>query len=188
MRAYMGEAISVYAAALPVSYQRDVASLFRQCADSMARQRIPVGLAEDWLIVSEYLINASDTIMDLLPPQRDPVRAHPSDQPVVDDHEPAVVRFDRLAALTTREGALRLERAALAVKSHVVGGVPNTLDGEQLRLLKAVASGAAISVLAADFGYSERSMYRALAVLWRALGVPDRIQGIRKAAVEGLLD
>ncbi|MCY4663614.1 MAG: hypothetical protein OXC00_03010 [Acidimicrobiaceae bacterium] len=186
--AYLREAIGIYAAALPVSYQRDVASLFSHCADSMARHSIPASLAEDWLIVSEYLTNASDTIVDRLASQLDQARARPGEPPGIDDHEPAVVHFDRLAALTTREGARRLERAALAVKGHVGGTAPNTLDDEQVRLLRAVASGAAIADLAADLGYSQRSMYRALSALWRALGVPDRVQGIRKAAAEGLLD
>lgn len=186
--AYMREAIGVYAAALPLSYQRDIASLFSHCADSMARHSIPASLAEDWLIVSEYLTNASGTIVDLLASQPDPVRVRPGEPPGIDDHEPAVVHFDQLAVLTTREGACRLERAALAVKRHVGGAASNALNDEQMRLLKAVASGTAIADLAADLGYSQRSMYRALASLWRALGVPDRVQGIRKAAAEGLLD
>ena len=184
----MREAISVYAAALPVSYQRDVASLFRHCADSMARQSIPASIAQDWLIVSEYLTNACDIIVDRLESQFGQARAGSGELPGIDDHEPVVVHFDRLAALTTTEGALRLERAALAVKGHVGGGATNALDDEQVRLLRAVASGAAIVDLAADLGYSQRSMYRALSALWRALGVPDRVQGIRKAAAEGLLD
>ena len=186
--AYMREAISVYTAALPVSYQRDVASLFRHCADSMARQSIPASIAQDWLIVSEYLTNACDIIVDRLESQFGQARAGSGELPGIDDHEPVVVHFDRLAALTTTEGALRLERAALAVKGHVGGGATNALDDEQVRLLRAVASGAAIADLAADLGYSQRSVYRALTALWRALGVPDRVQGIRKAAAEGLLD
>lgn len=74
------------------------------------------------------------------------------------------------------------------MKGHAGGSSPDALDDEKMRLLKAVASGAAIADLAADLGYSQRSMYRALASLWRALGVPDRVQGIRKAAAEGLLN
>ena len=74
------------------------------------------------------------------------------------------------------------------MKGHVGGGAPSALDDEQMRLLRAVASGAAIADLAADLGYSQRSMYRALTALWRALGVPDRVQGIRRAAAEGLLN
>ncbi|MCY3642069.1 MAG: hypothetical protein OXG41_00690 [Acidimicrobiaceae bacterium] len=186
--AYMREAIGVYAAALPVTYQREVASLFGHCADSMARQSIPASLAEDWLIVSEYLINATSAILDRLAAQPDPAPARGGEPPGIDDHEPAIVHFDQLAALTTTEGALRLERAALAVKGHAGAGSPGALNDEQMRLLKAVASGAAIADLATDLGYSQRSLYRALSALWRALGVPDRVQGIRKAAAEGLLD
>ena len=69
-------------------------------------------------------------------------------------------------------------------------GAPSTraLDDAQRQLLNAVASGAAIVELAAEFGYSRSSMYRELSKLWRALGVTDRVHAIRKAAEEGLLD
>lgn len=103
--AYMREAIGVYAAALPVTYQRDVASLFRHCADLMAQQSIPASLAEDWLIVSEYLSNADAAIVDRLADQLDPAVACDGEPPPIEDHEPAVVHFDQLAALTTREGS-----------------------------------------------------------------------------------
>lgn len=62
------------------------------------------------------------------------------------------------------------------------------LTSEQRCLLKAVASGAAVADLATEFGYSRRSMFRELAKLWKELGVDDRIQAVRKAAAEGLLD
>ena len=37
-------------------------------------------------------------------------------------------------------------------------------------------------------GHSERSVYRALANLWKKLGVPGRNEGVQKAASAGYLD
>lgn len=68
--------------------------------------------------------------------------------PHIDDHEPAVVHFDRLAALTTRAGALCLERAAPAVKPHVGGASPDALDDEKMRLLTAVAESSILKPVA----------------------------------------
>ena len=55
-------------------------------------------------------------------------------------------------------------------------------------MLARLKAGAAIADLAAEMGHSERSMYRVLARLWDRLGVPNREEGVRKAAEEGLVD
>ena len=183
----MREAVSVYAEALPVWYQRDVASLYRQCAETMVEGSIPAALAEDWLIVRQHLANAGDAIERHLAAQYESAPSQPAAVEEIEEREPAVVRFDRLAALTTSAGASRLEQAALAVQGEV-GRAAVPLDDGQMRLLRAIASGAAIVDMAVEFGYSSRTMQRELARLWRALGVPDRVQGIRWAAAEGLLD
>ena len=66
--------------------------------------------------------------------------------------------------------------------------VPEVLDERELELLKRLAAGVAIADIAAEMGYSERSVYRALANLWKKLGVPGRNEGVQKAASVGLLD
>lgn len=185
---YMREAVKVYAEALPVSYQRDIASLFRQCVETMAEASIPAALAEDWLIARQYMANASEALERHLAAQPGSAPSQLPTSPEIDDHEPVVVRFDRLAGLTTSAGARRLEQAALAVQGEVGDRAAVPLDEEHMRLLRAVASGAAIADLAVEFGYSRRSMYRELAKLWRTLGVSGRVQGVRRAAAEGLLD
>ncbi len=184
----MREAVGIYAEALPVSYQRDIASLFRLCVETMAAASIPAALAEDWPIVTQHLANASDTMAQRLAAQTRAAPTQPVEPLDIGDREPVVVCFDRLAALTTSPGARRLETAALAVQDHVSPGAAASLDGQQRRLLRAVASGAAVVDLAAEFGHSPRTTYRELSKLWKALGVPDRTQAIRKAATDGLLD
>ena len=185
---YHAEAVCVYGESLPQSYQRAIASLFHHSADTMDEQMIPAQLAEDWAIVTCYLRNASAAIMDWLSYEAAEVpSSESSESPEMEDHPPVVVHFDHLAALASREGARRLGRAATAVLHHVDAPSSLVLDDVQRQLLSGVASGAAIADLAAELGYSRSSINRELSKLWKALGVPDRIQGVRKATAEGLL-
>ncbi len=113
-----------------------------------------------------------------------PEPAEPSE---IDDQTSAVIYLDRLAALASREGAWRLERAAAAVQHHAGAPSVSALDGGQQRLLQGVASGTPIVDLAAEFGYPRSSMYRELSKLRNVLGDTDRDRAIRKAAEEVLL-
>ena len=185
---YHADAVAIYGESLPAAYQRDIASLFGDSAEAMGAYSIPAVLAEDWLIVTGYLRHASGAIMAWL--ESEPSQSQPqiANGLKIDDRTPMVIRFDRLAALASHDGATRLERAALAAQRHVGAPSALVLGDEQRRLLRGVASGTAIVDLAEELGYSRRSMYRELSKLWQALGVPDRVQGLRKAAAEGLLD
>ena len=188
--AYHRAAVHVYAESLPVAYERRIESLFIHSAEAMAAVDIPSELAEDWLIVKTYLHNASSAIADWLAAER---RRSPEDRrlpspEIGGDQPPRVIHYDRLAALTTLEGARRLERAAIAVQRRVGAPSAAMLDDGQRRLLDRLAGGAAIVDMAADLGYSERTIYRALDRLYENLGVGDRLQAVRKAAAEGLLD
>ncbi|MDE0666031.1 MAG: helix-turn-helix transcriptional regulator [Acidimicrobiaceae bacterium] len=186
---YLRESVNVYDLSLPRSYQRDIAALFRRGAEVMRGLPVPVGLDEDWLIVDEYLTEASLAIALWLPSGGlEPSRAGPGRSPGIGARTPTVIRFDQLARLTTREGTERLSRAAHAVQQHLSLPTLQVLGDDEQRLLRKVASGASIVEVAAELGYSERSIYRALSKLWHKLGVTGRVQGIRKAAAEGLLD
>lgn len=185
---YHADVVEIYGESLPAAYQRDIASLFSHSAEAMTGYHIPATLAEDWLIVTGYLRHASEAVTACL--DSEPARSlSPAANGLeIDDRTPMVIRFDRVAAQASHEGACRLERAALAVQRHVGAPSALVLGDEQRRLLRGVASGTAIVDLAEELGYSRRSMYRELSKLWQALGVPDRAEGLRKAAAEGLLD
>ena len=62
------------------------------------------------------------------------------------------------------------------------------LDDSERHMLTRLKAGSAIVDLAAEMGYSERSMYRALARLWDRLGVSGRKEGIHRVGEVGLLD
>ena len=192
--AYHREAVRVYAESLPMSYERRIGSLFIHGAEAMDTFDIPSELADDWLIVKTYLRNASSAIADWLGSEGGHERKQvPTDtqspSPEIDEAgPPRVIHYDHLAALTTLEGARRLERAAVAVQRHIGAPSAAKLDDGQRRLLNMLANGTAIVDMAADLGYSERTIYRALDHLYRVLGVADRLQAVRKAATEGLLN
>ena len=186
---YLREAVRVYGETLPLWYQRAVAALFRESADAMAARSIPAPLAEDWHIVGTYMRNASAAVMAQVASRGEDLRPPDCAESLeLGERMPMVVRFDRVAALAAREGALRLERAAVAVQRHLAESSSLVLDDAQRRLLQRVAEGAAIAELADEFGYSRRTVHRELARLWEALGVHDRVQAMCKAAAEGLLD
>ena len=183
--AYHRESVLVYFESLPWSYQADVAALFSQSADAMDRRCIPGRLAADWAIVTDYLSNASAAIEEYMNTRDALLRQAEASR--LDGPPPMVIRYDALARLTTVDGINRLEQAALAAMEHMAESVPVMLDQAESHLLRRVASGVPIVELAAELGYSRRSMFRALARLWRKLGVPNRTEGIRLAQSEGLL-
>lgn len=186
--AYHRDAVNHYAQALPRSYQIDIESLFRHCAQSMNQGTVPASLAEDWTIIKSYLTNAADSIAEMLH-SSDLRRFETAYEGSIDTSEepPPVVRYDRLAALTTQAGSQRLESAAPAVHAHAATGPGPELDDDQRRLLEGVSAGLSVSDLAAQFGYSQRSIFRELSKLWDTLGVPDRTHGLRKAEEQGLI-
>lgn len=186
---YHRAAVDVYGKSLPWSYQRDISALFHQSADTMGELSIPSALAEDWAIVIEYLTGASFAIDHWLSAEESRLlESETTLSPDIGDHTPVVVHFDELAELTTSEGANRLERAALAVKSHMETLGSSGLGDDEQRLLKMVASGMTIDEMAAEFYRSPRSMHRELKKLWKTLGVHNRTEGLHKAVEEGLID
>ena len=197
LAAYHQKAAGVYFEALPAPYQSDVARLFDRCRQAMARASIPADLAEDWLIVQSYLLSASSVIKELGPRYAARARSDsraavaatgvdPQDAP--QEMLPRVVRFDKLAVLTRRADADRLLRAARAVQAQLRPTAPAQVSQLEALLLRRLREGAQISQIAAEVGYSRRSVHRALARLWDKLGVAGRSEGLDRAVQTGLLD
>lgn len=186
---YHREAVHVYAMSLPRSYQRDFAVLFRDSVETMAAMSIPASLADDWVIVKQYLTQASLAIEEWLASEesRSAPRGKVPASEMEDRTPPEIIRFELLAALTTSEWVGRLERAALAVQGHVNVQSLAALNDEERHLLNMAASGVKIADMSAELCCSERSLHRKLVKLWKTLGVPDRDEGLRKAASEGLI-
>lgn len=186
---YHREAVHVYGESLPGAYQRDISRLFRDGESVMAGSLISADLAEDWAIVVAYMREAAGSIEDWLASGESVAqRPEPVRSPELGAGVPRVVHYDGLARLTTRAGVRRLKLAADAVRQHFDAGAPPSLTASEQRMLKRLASGVPIADTAAEFGFSERSMYRELSRLWDKLGVPGRAAGLRKATTEGLID
>ena len=186
---YHREAVQVYGESLPWSYQRDVARLFRDSENAMRGRLIPSGLAEDWAIVTAYMREAVTAIEDWLA-AAGPASHGSGPAPALELtlETPRVVHWDGLAALTTRDGTSRLRNASVAVRRHFDAEAPPSFEASEHLMLKRLASGVPIAEIAAEMGYSERSMYREMSRLWDKLGVSGRAAGVRKAAAEGLID
>ena len=157
----------------------------------MVDEMIPARIAADWVIVTEYMASASMAIAESFesPPagSRDP-DAILSAELGGSESPPSVIRFDELAALTTSEGARRLERAAIAVQEHMEAPLPPELDNRERQMLARLKAGVSVVDLAAEMGHSERSMYRELAHLWDRLGVAGRKEGLQRAKEAGIRD
>ena len=187
--AYHREAVCIYGESLPWSYQRDVAKLFRDGLAAMAGCSIPSDLAADWTIATAYMREAATSIENWLAcSEQASGRSEPPVSPELTTANPRVVHWDALAGLTTVDGTRRLKHASVAVRLHFEVEVPPSLDASERLMLERLISGAAIADVAAEMGYSERSMYRELTKLWNKLGVSGRADGLRKAIAEGLLD
>ena len=185
---YHREAVHVYSESLPSSYQRDIAKLFRDSEHAMSGRIISSDLAQDWVIVTAYLREAVNSIEDWLASDEPRPRSGPAGSPELSIRVPRVVHWDALAGLTTQDGTRRLKNACVAVKQYFDAESPQSLDASERRMLEKLASGAVIADVAAELGYSERSMYRELAKLWGKLGVSGRAAAVRKATAEGLID
>ena len=186
---YHREAVQVYSGSLPWSYQRDVARLFRDGEHAMAGRLIPSDLAGDWAIVTAYMREAAGSIEDWLASNEPGLRGSGSaGSPELSLSVPMVVHWDALAGLTTQDGTRRLKNACVVVKRHLDAEAPQSLDASERLMLEKLASGAVIADVAAELGYSERSMYRELSKLWDKLGVSGRAAAVRKATAEGLID
>lgn len=197
---YHRNAVTVYFEALPATYQLDVARLFVSCDRVMSRGMIPADLADDWVIVRGYLREAGTSIARLMTNKaltHETVEESLEDSAedvvgatdlLLTDSPPRVIRYDKLAGLTTREGAARLHLAALTVQQHFDQEEPADFSEHDRHLLYLLASGKHISEIAAEVMYSERSVYRELSNLWDKLGVHGRKDGLIKAVESGLLD
>lgn len=185
---YHAAAVKVYAESLPWSYQRDIANLFHDGEKAMAGKTIPSDLAEDWAIVSAYMHNACAAIDEWLESGDPAIRTDPSPWVGMSEGPPAVIHFDGLAALSTEDGVRRLERAAHRVLAYFEQDEPQSLTSDERLMLRRLVASVPIADVAAEMGYSERTMYRELSKLWDKLGVPDRVSGLRRATAEGLLD
>lgn len=186
--AFQRKAAGVYRETLPASYLNTLVSMFLACSLTMEEQSIPAALSEDWHVVSRYLESATDAIAEEMDFDPFPMWADPSDSG--EPTTPAVVRFDQLAAHTTRAGVKRLRVAGDNVSRYLldITAKDSPLNDDQLAILGDLAEGVRVIDIAVERGFSSRSLYRELAAMWKQLGVDNKQQGIALAVEQGWLN
>lgn len=182
------EAAKVYRDILPSPYLERLASVFLGCSLTMEDHAIPGGLARDWQIVLAYLENASQAIADEMGFDLFPVWEDPSDHG--EPTTPAVVRFDLLAGLVTTDGVRKLRVAGDLVATHLrnKNSAEAPLTAQQLLILGDLAKGERVIDIAIARGFSTRSLYRELSVMWETLAVSNKQQAIALAVENGWLN
>lgn len=178
---YQRLAAKIYPENLPHSYLRTLANVFAGCAQTMSAQPSPHDdLVEDWRIVHAYLTNASKAIADMLDTKIEPEWEDPTDK---DPTTPNNVRFDILATYTTAHGATRLRDAGRSVADHLSSQKPIT--DEQIAILADLAGGSKIVDVAAEHGFSRRSLFREIVKICTQLAVENKQQAIALAVHNG---
>ena len=123
---------------------------------------------------------------------------------VLQDLHPAALRAVRLGARSvlpracsprvlrrtveaTADGQAVVPAETLTALASMSQDGTGTLSERQVSWLRRLADGSTVAELADAAGYSERAMFRILRVLYRDLGVSNRIQAVRRAQELGWL-
>lgn len=177
--------VEVYTQTLPWSYLTRLATAFADCADLMASVEAPVAISQEWLRMHEYLQSASKAIYESTPETIESDELISAED--IDPTTPPVMPFGKLAGLMSVKGA-----AALAA----IGAVEDACDAhdhcpiteQEKEWLRRLRDGDRTLDIAADDGYSERSLYRALSQLWERIGVENRREAIGLAMKNEWID
>jgi DNA-binding CsgD family transcriptional regulator len=177
-------AVDIYKLTLPWAYLTGLASAFEDCADRMLTDELPPGTTlDDWSLVHDYLRSAANAITEA-----SELTIDPDELPTAEDIDPVtppVMSFGKLAAIVSAAGAQRLAAAAGSVEHSCGEADTCPLSEAELDWLRRIRRGDRIIDIAVDHGYSERSLYRALAELYDELSVETRTEAIAVAAENG---
>ena len=183
---YQRAATPIYAETLPWSYLSELAAKFNEAAAQMSMVDAPDEIAESWDVLHGYLRSATTALTEAAPGP--PKTATPEDIATIAPTTPPVMRFGHLARIVHPDGATRLIEAARQVE-HACGedDVCPLSEQEKSWMLRIIDGDRTLDI-AADDGYSERSLYRALSELWDRLGVDNRLEAIALVTDNGWLD
>ena len=180
-RKFHDEAIKMYAETLPWSYLLAIAERFLTAARQMTARAAPLELADEWILIVDYLRSAGASMLAAAP---DP-HPEPNDLNLIAS-TPTVMPFDRLATLASPQGASSLLEAASAVASVIASEAEvSPLLEQEVALLEHLLAGDRIVDIAEQYGYSERTLHRKLNEIWQRLGANSRVDGLALAAAKG---
>ncbi len=184
--AFQRRAAEEFATRLPHSYMSDRTAAFRACVQEMDRTRdVPAALDPDWQIVRSYLFNLAEALEAELQLQK---RSFPGDVAGESPTTPSIIRVDELAPLASPSALVRQAEAAAAVADFALrqryGGITST----EVDWIRSLAREVSVVDIAAEYGYSERSMHRRFNDLWEKMNVEGRTEAIVVAASVGWLE
>lgn len=181
---YQEKAIQIYTQTLPWGYLTGLATQFEATARQMTISGAPPAVEHEWIIVTDYLRNASEVILAFAP-LTDPTETRP-----LESATPSVMEFGLLGEIASARGAETLRRAGRAVRGALDGeraADANPLNPEQLEIVRLLTAGKTIVDVAEALGYSTRSIQRKLTEIQAVLGAAGRHEAIAIAAVNGWL-
>lgn len=176
-------AVAVWLETCPDRYVAQIGLASARYAAIMRSHEPVNGPDEDWAILLEQAEGIATVVAENVKdsPVRDDLRR-------IGSSVPAVIRYDKLAALATKRGVGRLEVAAETVAEYCRRSASGDITPEEIDWLIAMADGQRTADTAAKAGVSERAFYRALRRLWKKLGVANRAEAIALASRMGWLD
>ena len=175
-------AAPAYSASLPPWYAFELALTFERYGALMAASPAPSEAAHAWTIISSYLNGASCALLETTPPdgRRNSVQRRP-----IGATTPAVMRYDLLACVASREGATRLDESAAELLRALEQVVEHGISDEERTWLSRLMRGDRLLDIAVDAQLSERSLHRRLDALQGRLGVRSRIEAVAYCVQRG---
>jgi len=176
-------AAPTYAKTCPWEYLLGLSNAYDELANLMDAESAPDDLATEWERMKEYLRSSATAMTERAPDTVGPLLLeHPED---IEPQAPPVVLYGELATIVSRDGA-RLWSATAGRIELACGQIEQCPISEQeLIWLRRISAGDRTLDIAHDSGYSERSLYRALADLWCRLKVDNRVEAVAVATKNG---
>lgn len=144
----------------------------------------PPDVLNDWVFITDLLGRLAAVYLD------SGSRFDPAFTPPVDaGAQIYTLDYRALGAVFPEDLATKLHDCTIAVEQALSSAErTNPLSPDEITLLNGLAAGRSISALAADLGYSERSISRLLRDIWDRVGASSRADGIAMVIAHGWLD
>lgn len=181
---FLRASVKIWLETCPESYVAQIGQAVSTYASLMNAEELIEGPCDDWALVlaqAEGIVTAIDEQLGERVPKAKKV-------PPRTDSVPGVIRYDKLAARSTKNGALRLQAAGARVADYCRRRARGDLSSTEIEWLRALARGERTAEIADRAGHSERDFYRVLRRLWARIGVASRGEAIGLASQMGWLD
>jgi len=180
---FQRDATPIYAETCPWEYLLGLCNAYEELADLMDTRPATDELKTEWTHMQEYLRSTGTAMRSRAPDEVGPLMlAHAED---IEPQAPPVVLFGRLATLVSIEGARNWAQEVGRIEAWCGQEASCPITEQERVWLRRISAGDRTLDIARDSGYSERSLYRALADLWCRLQVDNRVEAVAVATKNG---